>query len=184
VQRIIHRRYSYKTPNKALFNRGITIPGFRDATNKLDVAVFVDTSGSVGQEQLTAFISEFKGMMDAFPRYKVHIQCFDGEVKEGSVTVLEKHTAGGGWETVKKHVAAFSKNIQGGGGTNFECNWEYLKEKKIKPRMIIMLTDGYPYGYPYASWGDARYAPTIFFMMGNDSGTKAPFGITLHYEDF
>ena len=180
VQRIIHRRYSYKTPNKALFNRGITIPGFRDAINKLDVAVFIDTSGSVGQEQLTAFISEFKGMMDAFPRYKVHVQCFDGEVKEDSVTVLEKHTGNGGWETVKRHVVQFSKNIQGGGGTNFECNWEYLKEKKIRPRMIIMLTDGYPYG----SWGDARYAPTIFFMMGNQEGEKAPFGMTMHYEDF
>ena len=47
VQRIIHRRYSYKSPNKGLFSRGITIPGFRDSVNKLDVAIFVDTSGSV-----------------------------------------------------------------------------------------------------------------------------------------
>jgi predicted metal-dependent peptidase len=177
VQRIIHRRYSYKTPNKALFNRGITIPGFRDAINKLDVCVFIDTSGSVGMDQLTAFISEFKGMMDAFPRYKVHVHCFDGAVCEDSVMTLEKH-AGGGWETVKKHVADFTRKIGGGGGTDFECNWDYLKEHKIKPRMIIMLTDGYPCG----GWGDPRYAPTIFFMMGGRDIT-APFGMSIHYED-
>lgn len=178
VQRIIHRRYSYKSPNKALFSRGVTIPGFRDSVNKLDVAVFVDTSGSVGMEQLTAFISEFRGMMDAFPRYKVHIHCFDGDVIEDTVMTLEKHSSGG-WDIVKKHVLDFSKKISGGGGTDFECNWDYLKAKKIKPRIIIMLTDGYPFG----SWGDPKYAPTIFFMMGNDNRTQAPFGASIHYED-
>jgi len=178
VQRVIHRRYSYKSPNKALFSRGLTIPGFRDAVNKLDVCVFIDTSGSVSMEQLTAFISEFKGMMDAFPRYKVHVQCFDGEVVEESVMTLEKHSAAGVWETVKKQVAEFSRQIGGGGGTLFECNWDYLKKHKIKPRMIIMLTDG----YPCAGWGDPRYAPTIFFMMGGQ-GITAPFGASIHYED-
>jgi predicted metal-dependent peptidase len=175
VQRIIHRRYSYKTPNKALFNRGITIPGFRDAVNKLDVAIFVDTSGSVGQDQLTAFLSEFRGMMDAFPRYRIHAHCFDGAVVENSVISLEKHHGNAGWD----HINQFVNRIGGGGGTNFECNWEYLKKEKIKPRMIIMLTDGFPFG----SWGDEQYAPTIFFLMGNHQGT-APFGMTLHYEDF
>ena len=176
VQRIIHRRYSYKTPNKALFNRGITIPGFRDAINKLDVAIFVDTSGSVGPEQLTAFISELQGIMNAFPRYNIHAHCFDGSVCEESVMKLEKSHGAAGWD----HMKQFANRISGGGGTNFECNWDYLKANKIKPRMIIMLTDGYPYG----SWGDSRYAPTIFFMMGNQEGEKAPFGMTLHYEDF
>jgi len=175
VQRIIHRRYSYKSPNKALFSRGITIPGFRDSVNKLDVAVFVDTSGSVRVEQLTAFISEFKGMMDAFPRYKIHAHCFDGAVCEDSVIKLEKSQGQDGWD----HIRKFTDRISGGGGTDFACNWDYLKEHGIKPRMIIMLTDGEPWG----SWGDPRWAPTIFFMMGNRT-IKAPFGMSIHYEDF
>jgi len=176
VQRIIHRRYSYKSPNKGLFSRGITIPGFRDSVNKLDVAIFVDTSGSVSEEQLTAFITEFKGMMDAFPRYKIHAHCFDGEVCEDSVIKLEKSHGQDGWD----HIRKFIDRISGGGGTDFECNWDYLKEHNIKPRMIIMLTDGYPCG----GWGDKRWAPTIFFMMGNGRSIKAPFGATIHYEDF
>jgi len=176
VQRIIHRLYSYKSPNKGLFSRGITIPGFRDSVNKLDVAIFVDTSGSVSEAQLTAFISEFKGMMDAFPRYKIHAHCFDGAVCEESIVKLEKSHGQDGWD----HIRKFINRISGGGGTDFQCNWDYLKEHNIKPRMIIMLTDGYPCG----GWGDPRWAPTIFFMMGNGRSIKAPFGATIHYEDF
>ena len=114
VQRIIHRRYSYKSPNKGLFSRGITIPGFRDSVNKLDVAIFVDTSGSVSEEQLTAFITEFKGMMDAFPRYKIHAHCFDGAVCEDSVIKLEKSHGQEGWD----HIRKFINRISGGGGTD------------------------------------------------------------------
>jgi predicted metal-dependent peptidase len=178
VQRIIHRRYSYKSPNKGLFSRGITIPGFRDSVNKLDIAIFVDTSASVSEEQLTAFISELKGMMDAFPRYKIHAHCFDGAVCEDSIVKLEKSHGQDGWD----HIRKFINRISGGGGTNFSCNWDYLKEHGIKPRMIIMLTDGYPYAGD--GWGDPRWAPTIFFMMGNGRSIKAPFGATIHYEDF
>lgn len=178
VQRIIHRRYSYKSPNKALFSRGITIPGFRDTVNKLDVALFFDTSASVTEEQLTIFVSEFKGMMDAFPRYKIHAHCFDAAVCEDSVITLEKSHGSDGWDNIRK----FAKRIRGGGGTDFACNWDYLKKHKIKPRMIIMLTDGFPYGD--GGWGDSRYAPTIFFMMGNGRTVTAPFGLSIHYEDF
>ena len=179
VTQIIHRRYTFRTPNKALFSQGWTLPGFRDRQNKLDIAVFVDTSGSVGQDQLTAFMSEFQGMLAAFPRYKIHIHCFDGAVVEDSVTLLEKSHGAAGWEDAKRTIMKYAEKIGGGGGTNFLCNWEFLRERKVKPRMIIMLTDGYPYG----EWGIKDYAPTIFFMMGNEKGFKAPFGITMHYEE-
>jgi predicted metal-dependent peptidase len=175
VSQIVNRRYTFKTPNKALFSQGWTMPGFRDRTNKLDIAIFVDTSGSVGKEQLTAFISEIRGMMNAFPRYKIHAHCFDGAVCEESVITLEKHNGAGGWD----HLNKFAARITGGGGTDFMCNWHYLKARKIKPRMIIMLTDGFPYG----EWGVKNYAPTIFFMMGNNGQVKAPFGTSIHYED-
>ncbi len=176
---IINRRYTFRTPNKALFSQGWTLPGFRDRHNKLDIAVFVDTSGSVQEEQLTAFVSEMQGMLAAFPRYKVHVNCFDGAVVEDSVMVLEKSSGPAGWADVKANIMKFIGKIGGGGGTDFMCNWEYLKERKMKPRMIIMLTDGYPCG----DWGIKDYAPTIFFMMGNRGNITAPFGHSIHYEE-
>ena len=178
VHRVASRRYTFKTPNKAHFNNGWTLPGFRDTTERLDIAVFIDASGSVGQEQLTTFISEFSGMLDAFPRYTIHAHCFESEVVADSIITLEKHNAGDGWDNLSKFIG----KLGGCGGTNFMCNWDGengLIERRIKPKMIVMLTDGYPYG----EWGIPRYAPTIFFMMGNGSRIQAPFGVTLHYED-
>ena len=92
---------------------------------------------------------------------------------------LEKHQGTNGWADVQRNIIKFIGKIGGGGGTDFMCNWEYLKERKIKPRMIIMLTDGYPCG----EWGIPNYAPTIFFMMGNRGSIKAPFGHSMHYEE-
>ena len=54
-------------------------------------------------------------------------------------------------------------DIQGGGGTDFECCWEYMKEHNITPKKFIMFTDGYPFG----SWGDADYCETVFIIHGH-----------------
>ena len=53
---------------------------------------------------------------------------------------------------------------QGGGGTDFECNWDYMKQNGIEPKKFIMFTDGYPFG----SWGDELYCDTCFIIHGNE----------------
>jgi hypothetical protein len=59
-------------------------------------------------------------------------------------------------------------------------NWEYMKEHNITPKKFIMFTDGYPFG----SWGDEDYCETVFIIHGHhDKNTKAPFGVTAHYEE-
>lgn len=173
VRRIQLRAYSFARPNKALFNQGFTIPGFRSYQNKLDIVIAVDASGSVGREQLTAFTSEMNGILESFVAYNIEAWCFDGDVIEDSVTHLTKQS--GQLDDITK----FIKNIKGGGGTDFMSNWNYMREKKLKPRLLIVLTDGYPFG----EWGEPLYCPTIFFIMGNDGRIKAPFGITVHYEE-
>lgn len=173
VRRIQHRAYSFARPNKALFHQGFTIPGFRSYQNKLDIAICVDASGSVSREQLTAFISEMDGILKSFVAYNIKAWCFDGAVIEDSVTTLTKQS--GQLDDISK----FIKNIKGGGGTDFMNNWKYMRDEKLKPRLLLMLTDGFPFG----EWGEPLYCPTIFFIMGNDGRIKAPFGITIHYEE-
>lgn len=174
VMAVSHRRYSFSRPNRPLFSQGWTLPGFRDRTHELDIVVLVDTSGSISQEQLTAFVSELQGIMNSWKRYKITAWCFDGAVIEDSVTTLTKG-ASGAWEDVKK----FASRIGGGGGTNFEVNWEYMKERKIKPRLVLMLTDGMPFG----SWGDVSYTPTMYMVIGNPRAEGPKGAITIHYEE-
>ena len=71
-------------------------------------------------------------------------------------------------------------DIQGGGGTEFDCVFDYMKEEGIVPKKHIMITDGYPWG----SWGDENYCDTLFIVHGKGYGGKspvAPFGITVPY---
>ena len=66
---------------------------------------------------------------------------------------------------------------QGGGGTDFEACFNFMKEQGIEPKKFIMFTDGWPCG----SWGDENYCDTLFIVKGNTSA-EAPFGQTVIYE--
>ena len=168
------RRYTYQRPNKRFIGSGMTLPGFRDRVDELDIVVAVDTSGSISQDQLTKFISEMSGIIKSFRRYNILTFCFDGDVVEESVTTI---TRGNGDKM--KDLMPFVRNLGGGGGTMFEAVFEYLKKERKKPRMILLLTDGMPCG----TWGDPHYCPTMFLVAGNESRPKAPFGLTVYYED-
>jgi predicted metal-dependent peptidase len=70
---------------------------------------------------------------------------------------------------------------EGGGGTEFDCCFDYMKEEGIVPKKFVMFTDGYPWG----SWGDESYCDTLFIVHGGGYGGKtpeSPFGITVPYE--
>jgi predicted metal-dependent peptidase len=71
--------------------------------------------------------------------------------------------------------------LAGGGGTEFDCCFDYMKEEGIQPKKFVMFTDGYPWG----SWGDETYCDTLFIVHGGGYGGKtpeSPFGITVPYE--
>jgi predicted metal-dependent peptidase len=57
-----------------------------------------------------------------------------------------------------------STRPKGGGGTAPQCVPDYLKEHKIKPQCVIMLTDGY-----VPNWGNGWDAPVLWIVIGNKS---------------
>jgi predicted metal-dependent peptidase len=71
-----------------------------------------------------------------------------------------------------------SYELKGGGGTEFDANWAYMKKHNITPKKFIMFTDGYPYG----SWGDENYCDTLFIIHGNQN-IVPPFGQYAYYEE-
>jgi predicted metal-dependent peptidase len=68
--------------------------------------------------------------------------------------------------------------ISGGGGTDFDCMFTYLKEAQIEPKRMIVFTDGYPFG----SWGDENYADTLWILHGTTT-IVPPFGQYAYYEE-
>jgi len=159
----LKNNYSFMRPSRKAWHTGAVLPGMLPAEN-LDVVIGIDTSGSITEDMVRDFLSEVKGMMDMYNSYSIHVFSFDTDVYN-PVTFTED-----GNEDI------YNYDPQGGGGTDFEVCWTYMKDNDITPKQFIMFTDGYPFG----SWGDENYCDTLFVVHGNEN-IEAPFGVTAHY---
>jgi predicted metal-dependent peptidase len=164
IQSIVRNDYSFQRFNRKSAHCGAILPGMKEATT-IDVGIGIDMSGSIGEEDASTFLGEIKGIMDQYEDFKINLWCFD--------TAIYNHQE----ITHDNSEDLMDYEPQGGGGTDFEANWEFMKENGIAPKKFIMFTDGYPCG----SWGDEDYCDTIFIVKGNTEA-KAPFGETVIYE--
>ena len=141
------------------------MPGMKN-DDLIDIAISIDASGSIGERMLKDFLAEVQGIMDSFPAYRLHILTFDTQVYNPVQYDSENLDSVCDYE------------VKGGGGTDFDCVFEYFKENDIQPNRHIMFTDGYPNG----SWGDEQYCDTVFIMHGTTS-IVPPFGQYAYYEE-
>jgi len=164
IQSTIKNDYSFSRPSRKGQMSGAILPGTHFDT-KIDICIGIDMSGSIGDEQAQDFMSEIKGIMEEFKDFQIKVWCFDTKVYNEQD--FDGYTADDidGYE------------VMGGGGTEFDCNWDYMKEHDINPKKFIMFTDGYPWG----SWGDEDYCDTIFIIHGNDT-IVPPWGQYAYYE--
>ena len=163
LESTIRSDFTWMKPSKRGWHMDAIMPGMKNS-EMIDIAIALDTSGSMSEPMLRDFLSEVQGIMEQFDAYKIHLftfdtkvynpQCFDSENLE-SLTEYE---------------------IMGGGGTSFECVFEYLKEEQIEPKKLVFLSDLEVY-----SFGDENYCDTLFIGYGNPTKT-APYGQTVHYE--
>lgn len=125
------------------------------------ITVYIDTSGSISEEDFNDFIAEMKSIQ----------QCY-----KSNITVLEGDT-----EVTKQYTltpySAVDTNFSGRGGTSFRPAFEYIKDKQIKTDVLVFFTDLY---------GDFPSTPPnypVLFVSTSDSSVKAPFGHTLVIRD-
>jgi len=157
--------YSFMKPNRRGWHMDAILPGMTPG-EEIEADIFIDLSGSIGYEQGSAFLSEVGGMMSQFDGYKLRVHCFDTAVYNSQEFSNEN------MEDIEKY------DMYGGGGTDFDCIFKYLKEEGRVPKLLIVFTDGYPFG----SWGDADYCDTTWIIHG-DPNPNPPFGTFALYED-
>jgi len=157
--------YSWMRPSRRGWHMDAIMPGMNPG-EEIDVTVFIDMSGSISNKQGMAFLSEVAGMMEAFDGFKIRVACFDTQVYNMQEFTSEN------LDTVDTYELA------GGGGTDFDCIFKYLKEEAIVPNRLVVFTDGYPFG----SWGDADYCDTTWIIHG-DPNPNPPFGTFAIYND-
>jgi len=166
IQSIIKSDYTFMRPSRKSWHTGAVLPGM-NFDESIDVAIGLDMSGSIGNEQAKDFLGEVKGIMEEYKDYRIKIWCFDTAVYNE-----DDFSADDGRDLL-------DYEIKGGGGTDFMCNWEYMKANDIVPKKFIMFTDG----YAWDSWGDPDYCDTLFVIHSNrDKNLEGPFGQTVHYD--
>ena len=155
--------YTWMRPNRKGWHTGAVLPGQLPG-EELDIVVALDASGSIDDGMLRDFLGMVQGSLDQFSSYKVRVVTFDTEVTNEDEFTADDGRSMGEYE------------IGGGGGTSFECVWQWMKDNEIQPHQLVVFTDGYPFG----SWGDPDYCDTLFVVHGSNTIT-APFGITANY---
>lgn len=167
IQSTIKNDYTFSRPSRKGWHTGAILPGM-NFMDTIDLCISIDMSGSIGNRQAQDFLSEIKGIMDEYKEYNIVLWCFDTKVYNEETFTADKGND------------LLNYEIMGGGGTDFACNWTYMKEQNIIPKKFIMFTDGYPWG----SWGEEDYCDTVFVIHSNqDKDLQAPFGLTTHYEE-
>ena len=161
----IRSDYSFMRPNRRGWHLDAVMPGMIPG-EEVDISVAIDMSGSIGNEQASAFLGEIKGIMEAFTGFKIHVFCFDTEIYNPQTFNSDNLDTIEGYEP------------QGGGGTDFDCIFTYLKERGEDTKRLVVFTDGYPFG----SWGDPDYCDTTWIIHGHPD-PKPPFGTFAIYSD-
>ena len=165
IQSTIRNDYTFMRPNRKGWHMSAILPG-TNYEETIDICVAIDMSGSIGDEQAKDFLTEIKGIMQEYKDFKIKVWCFDTKVYN------EQDYDGYSMDEFDEYEP------MGGGGTEFDVNWDYMKEHSINPKKFIMFTDGYPWG----SWGDENYCDTVFIIHGNNT-IVPPWGEHAYYEE-
>lgn len=135
--RNIYSKVGYKMPNKRYIHQDDYLYGIKATLTPSfdDVVIAIDTSGSIGEKELTKFVSEVKGIMDIYKIKNIHIIWCDSEIP----------SPGGVQSFVGTKFDVKYMKPTGGGGTSFIPPFEWIRDnilkKNKKPAFVIYFTD-------------------------------------------
>jgi len=165
IESTIKADYTFMKPSRRSWHLDAILPGQNNA-EMIDICIAVDLSGSISDKQCKEFFSEIHGIMQMYDAFKIHVWTFDTEVYNPAIFTQDNMDE------------LLTYEPQGGGGTDFTVNWDFMKENDIEPKKFIMFTDG----YPGSSWGDSEYCDTCFIIHGSTT-IEPPFGTFAYYQE-
>ena len=164
LESTIKSDYTWMRASRRGWHMDAVMPGQRP-DELIDIAIGIDASGSIDERMLRDFLAETQGIMDQFQSYRIHVFTFDTRVYNPQQYNSDNLDTMCDYE------------VSGGGGTDFDAIYNYLKEEQIEPKRLVVFTDGYPFG----SWGDENYADTVWIIHGNTT-VVPPWGQYAYYE--
>ena len=128
------RDYVYTRPSRRqsamrIGNHEIILPSMRKPAPPA-IAIIVDTSGSIGNDEITLFLSEVDGIVNA------------NGISQG-VTVIPCDADIGEIQKLRSRGAITSLKLTGGGGTDMGVGIAAAGKLRPTPKIVIVLTDGF-----------------------------------------
>ncbi len=151
INRHMRNNYAFMPPNKKHLYRGFALPSL--ASDTLSLCVAVDSSGSIDEHLLGAFMEEFKLIMTNFPAVKIELMICDARIHA-------HYTFQGGEKLDFK--------IKGGGGTDYRPVFDYIDMNLPMNTMLLYFTDG-------DGWFPKR-PPAYEVLWALSRPAKVPFG--------
>ncbi|GHU30408.1 hydrolase [Betaproteobacteria bacterium] len=168
--------YDWMRPNRRnsvlgnVLNLNIFLPGIQQSGALEHVAIVVDTSGSIGREELARFIGEILGIVEVcYPRTLTIIPC-DAMVYPPLVFDRVPQST-----EVMAQLQSGSA-LQGGGGTSMPVALDWIDNGitrqafDVPPAVVLVMTDG------YTDFGNARNYPVIWCITSPESAVPDPWG--------
>jgi len=154
--------YTWYPPSKKYYTHGIYTPGLR--SEYIELAVAIDSSGSVSDEEMSVFVGAVEELMDSLADFTIHLIVCDAEVH---------------WYQKLIRGSKIDKSkIKGYGGTNFMPAFDYIKKKGIRPDLFIYLTDGFP-----VKWPEKPPPYPVLWVINNDRA-KVPWGHVIRFTEY
>jgi predicted metal-dependent peptidase len=150
--------WSYHKPSRKSQQLEVYLPTV--VRESVEVEVIVDTSGSIGKEQLTEFLSEIVGIATAMSHVTMWVTFVDAQVNS-------RYKVDNG--DIPKILAMEPK---GGGGTSMEVGLDYVKKHNGQVPVVVVLTDGYD-SYERK---ERDYPFEVLWVITNGGQEKMPYG--------
>jgi predicted metal-dependent peptidase len=151
---------TYSRPNRRYASSDTYMPsGVSQQVDELVVAI--DTSGSIGQPELTKFLSEVQGVVANVNPRAVRVLYWDTKVRADEKYENETSTNTGG---MPMSSLVSSTKPAGGGGTDVRCVNTYMQDNQITAQAVVVLTDGH-LGGDWGSWS----APVLWCILSHKS---------------
>jgi predicted metal-dependent peptidase len=154
--------YSWAKPARMFLHMGMYLPSCH-SQDLGHVYIVVDTSGSISENQGSQFLTEIQCIRNTYPM-TMHLITCDAKVHDD--ITIERY----GYVNFK------DLKIHGGGGTDFRPAFDYIKEKKDQPTLIVFFTDGFG-----THTNKPPSVPTLWAMTKVHE--KVPFGRMLYIKE-
>lgn len=150
--------YSFRKPNRRFFPRHYLPSLFGE--NLMNLAVAVDTSGSVSDHEFNRFVSETHSILRMMKPEKITMIQFDTELKLVS--------------EVKNVNDLMNIQFSGRGGTHIDPVIEWANTNK--PQLLLVFTDG------YFNFSELTTKREVVWLIHDNDKFEAPFGKVIKYE--